>query len=220
MAWVIPLFLAYIPGLVIGFMIFTLMFYRYRERPARPSRGDWPEGDWPAVTVVIAAWNEEERSWRPWSGSPSSYVGPVEVVLADNNSTDRTAALAEEAALRLGLHYRRLFEAKPGKHHALNAVLATVTTPVVVTVDADTYLQREALTLLIARFASTPQGQHVCACAGALVAENPQASYVTRMQGWDYRLGINGGRANEHFPWLRILWKLLKRWYRLLLART
>jgi biofilm PGA synthesis N-glycosyltransferase PgaC len=32
----------------------------------------------------------------------------------------------------------------------------------------------------------------VCACAGALVAANPQASYVTGMQGWDYRLGING----------------------------
>ena len=193
MAWVIPLFLAYIPGLVIGFMIFTLLFCRYRERPAGPPRGDWPEGDWPAVTVVIAAWNEEEAIVATLERiAELSYQGPVEVVLADNNSSDRTAALAGEAALRLRLCYRRVFEAEPGKHHALNAVLATVATPVVVTVDADTYLQREALTLLIARFASTPQGQHVCACAGALVAGNPQASYVTRMQGWDYRLGING----------------------------
>ena len=193
MAWVIPLFLAYIPGLVIGFMIFTLLFCRYRERPAGPPRGDWPEGDWPAVTVVIAAWNEEEAIVATLERiAELSYQGPVEVVLADNNSSDRTAALAEEAALRLRLCYRRVCEAEPGKHRALNAVLATVATPVVVTVDADTYLQREALTLLIARFASTPQGQHVCACAGALVAGNPQASYVTRMQGWDYRLGING----------------------------
>ena len=67
---------------------------------------------------------------------------------------------------RLQLDYRRVFEAKPGKHQALNAVLPTVTTPIVVTVDADTYLHREALTLLVARFASTPQDQHVCACAG------------------------------------------------------
>ena len=35
-----------------------------------------------------------------------------------------------------------------------------------------------------------PQGQHVCACAAALVAENPTATFVTRMQQWDYRLGI------------------------------
>ncbi len=67
-----------------------------------------------------------------------------------------------------------------------------MTTPLVVTVDADTFLQREALTYLIARVASTPQDQHVSACAGALVAENPLTNFVTRMQQWDYRLGING----------------------------
>jgi poly-beta-1,6-N-acetyl-D-glucosamine synthase len=61
MAWVIPLCVAYIPGVVIGFMVATLLFFgRYRERPVGPPSGDWPEGGWPAVTVVIAAWNEEE----------------------------------------------------------------------------------------------------------------------------------------------------------------
>jgi biofilm PGA synthesis N-glycosyltransferase PgaC len=116
----------------------------------------------------------------------------VEVVLADNNSTDRTAELAEQAANQLGLRYRRVLERTAGKHRALNTALATVTTPLVVTVDADTHPQRESLTYLIARVAETPQEQHVCACAGALVAENPLAGYVTRMQQWDYRLGING----------------------------
>ena len=67
-----------------------------------------------------------------------------------------------------------------------------MTTPLVVTVDADTLLHREALTYLVARFTSRPQDQHVCACAGALVAENAARHYVTRMQEWDYRLGING----------------------------
>lgn len=46
MAWVIPILLAYIPGLVIGFMLFTLITLRYRvpvpdRRSARgrPGRG-------------------------------------------------------------------------------------------------------------------------------------------------------------------------------------
>jgi len=30
-------------------------------RPAGPPGGHWPEGRWPAVTVVIAAWNEEDE---------------------------------------------------------------------------------------------------------------------------------------------------------------
>jgi hypothetical protein len=55
MAWVIPLFLAYVPGLVLGFMVFTLLITRYRELPLEPPMGDWPEGEWPSVTVVVAA---------------------------------------------------------------------------------------------------------------------------------------------------------------------
>ncbi|HEY7731878.1 MAG TPA: glycosyltransferase [Gaiellaceae bacterium] len=193
MAWVIPIVLAYIPGLVIGFMAFTLLITRYRPLPLEPPAGPWPAGQWPAVTIVIAAWNEEESIVATLERIAAlSYAGLLEVVLADNNSTDRTAALGGRAAQRLGLSYRRVFEAEPGKHHALNTALATVTTPLVATVDADTHLQREALMRIVARLASTPQDQHVAACAGALVAENPGASYVTRMQQWDYRLGING----------------------------
>ena len=193
MAWVIPIFLAYIPALVIGFMIFTLLTTRYQRLPLEPPAGDWPAGEWPAVTILIAAWNESDAIVPTLERiAELTYQGRVEVVVADNNSTDETAELADATGERLGLDYRRIFEPKQGKHHALNAALATVTTPLVVTVDADTHLQRESLMRLIVRLTSTPQDQHVSACAAALIAENPLASYVTRMQQWDYRLGING----------------------------
>jgi biofilm PGA synthesis N-glycosyltransferase PgaC len=193
MAWVIPFFLAYIPGVVVGFMTFTLLITPYREPPLVAPAGPWPEGGWPPVTLVVAAWNEERAIVGTLERiAELSYEGPVEVVLADNNSTDRTAELAAQAAERLALHYRRVFEPEPGKHRALNAALETVTTPFLVTVDADTYLHREALTRIISRLTSAPQGQHACACAGALVPENARASYAARMQQWDYRLGING----------------------------
>ena len=192
-AWLIPTLLAYIPALIIGFLAFTLVLSPYRFPVLRPPKGEWPEGEWPPVTIIIAAWNEEDAIASTLERIGAlSYPGPIEVVLADNNSTDRTAYVAEQAAQRLGLRYRRVFEREKGKYRALNAALETVTTPVVVSVDADTYLQRDALSYLIARVSSRPQGQHVCACAGALVAANPTANILTRMQGWDYRLGING----------------------------
>jgi poly-beta-1,6-N-acetyl-D-glucosamine synthase len=188
MAWVIPIVLAYVPGLVIGFMIFTLLVNPYRELSLGP-----PAEGWPAVTILVAARNEEEAIEATLLRLANlSYAGSVEVVLADNGSTDRTPQLAEDAARAFGLDYRRVVEATPGKHAALNAALKTVTTPVVVTVDADTFLHRDSLTYLVARLLSAPQGQHVCACAAALVAQNPLARFVTRMQQWDYRLGING----------------------------
>jgi biofilm PGA synthesis N-glycosyltransferase PgaC len=191
--WAIPILLAYIPALVIGFMLFTLLVSPYRELELVAPAGPWPAGRWPGVTVLIAARNEADAIAATLERIDGlTYPGAVEVVLADNGSTDRTPELGDGAARRLGLDYRRVVEQVPGKHHALNAALATVTTPIVVTVDADTLLHRESLTYRVARLTSSPQGQHVCACAGALVAQNPLAGFVTRMQQWDYRLGING----------------------------
>jgi poly-beta-1,6-N-acetyl-D-glucosamine synthase len=193
LSWLIPTLMAYVPSLVIGFLIFTLLLSRYRLPGLEPPRGPWPEGGWPAVTVIVAARNEEDRIALTLRGvAHLSYEGPLEVVLADNGSTDRTAEKAEAAAREVGLEYRRVFEPEPGKFRALNTALATVTTPLVVTVDADTFLQRDALAYLVARVTSRPQDQHVCACAGALVVENAPVNFLTRMQGWDYRLGING----------------------------
>ena len=176
MAWVIPIFLAYIPGLVIWFMIFTLLITRYQELPLDAPSGDWREGEWPPVTILVAAWNESAAIVRTLDHNRDlSYPGRLEVVVADNNSTDDTALLADAAGARLRFCYRRVFEQRQGKHHALNAALETVTTPLVVTVDADTFLLHpQSLTRLVVRVTRTPQGQHVCACAGGLVAENPQ----------------------------------------------
>jgi biofilm PGA synthesis N-glycosyltransferase PgaC len=193
MGWVIPILLAYLPGFVIGFMLFTLIVSPYRELELVAPAGPWPAGQWPDVTILIAARNEADAIEPTLERiAELTYPGPVEVVLADNGSTDRTGELGNEAARRLGLDYRRVVEQAPGKHRVLNTALATVTTPIVVTVDADTMLQRESLSYLVARLTNAPQGQHVCACAGALVAQNPLAGFVTRMQQWDYRLGING----------------------------
>ena len=190
MAWVIPTTLAYVPSILVGFMVCTLVSLRYRVPPAEPPRGSWPRGEWPPVTIVVAARNEERAIGRALDRIAGlSYAGPVEVVLADNGSTDRTAEVAEEASLRGGLSFRRVDEPRAGKHRALNTALETVRTPILITVDADTLLHREALGFLIAKLTG---GENVCACAGALVVENTSANLLTRMQGWDYRLGING----------------------------
>ena len=60
MAWVIPIMLAYIPAVLIGFLSFTLLTVRYRVPSPDPPKGPWPAGQWPAVTVIVAAWNEED----------------------------------------------------------------------------------------------------------------------------------------------------------------
>ena len=193
MSWVIPLLLAYVPSVLIGFMVFTLFTTRYRPPELDAPKGPWPDGQWPSVTLIVAAWNEEEAIVPTLERiADLSYPGLLEIVLADNDSTDSTAERARAAAVDTTCNIGGSLSLRPGKYSALNAALATVTTPLVATVDADTLLHGDALTRLVARIASRPQDQHVCACAGALVAGNVQANFLTRMQSWDYRLGING----------------------------
>ena len=150
---------------MIGFLCFTLLLTRYSPPPLnRP--GPWPVGTWPPLTVIVAAWNEEDAIDLTLDQSRGPYPGALEVVLADNNSTDRTAERAQAAAERLGLDYRRCFEPEAGKHHALNTALAEVTTPLVVTIDADTLPHPRALTYLIRARRAAPRTS-TCAPAPA-----------------------------------------------------
>jgi poly-beta-1,6-N-acetyl-D-glucosamine synthase len=193
MAWVIPIFLAYVPAVLVGFMVFTLITLRYRVPSLNPPSGPRPGDEWPPVTVVVAARNEESAIGPTLERiADLSYGGSLTAILADNNSTDRTVEIAAETARRRGLRLRRIFEPDAGKWRALNRALESVETSIVVTVDADTRLHPDALRYLVSRLMSEPEGQRVSACAGALVVEDPTRSLLTRMQSWDYRLGING----------------------------
>ena len=95
-AWVIPILIAYIPG--VGDRV-PRLHARHPYRAARSARRRGvAEGQWPPVTLVIAAWNEEDAIVRELERIAELATRRVQVVLADNDSTDRTAELAGDAA--------------------------------------------------------------------------------------------------------------------------
>ncbi len=190
-AWMIPTVLAYIPGFFVGFLLFSLPLARYKPPVLEPPFGGWEQ--WPPVTVLIPALNEEATIGATIRGlAETSYKGELKVLVVDNGSTDRTVERARSAASEAGVELQLISEPSPGKFSALDSGLAATDTPVVATVDADTFVHADAFSYLIARLCSRPQDQHVGACAGAVKVENATASFLTRMQSWDYRLGING----------------------------
>jgi hypothetical protein len=71
-AWVIPLVLAYIPGVVIGLLCFTLIPARHQPPSLRPPEGPRPNGQWPAITVVVAAYHEEDAIELTLDSVPAS----------------------------------------------------------------------------------------------------------------------------------------------------
>jgi len=175
-------FIAWIPGWLVAFLAASLLLDR--SPPLRVSAPADP------VTIIVAARNESgciadtlERIAK------QDHAGPVTVLLADNGSSDGTAAVAMAAAVRLGLEFAVVREERPGKSNGLNTALAVVGTPLVITVDADTALHHTAVRQLVARLGSAPPD--VDAVAGAVLVRNSRQSIWTSMQEWDYFLGIS-----------------------------
>ena len=173
--------LAFLPGFVVAFLVVGLVFDR--QPPLRVTSPREP------VTVLIAARNEEDAIGDTVrSLAQQDYEGPLRVIVIDNGSSDQTSDVARAAAEEIGFAIEVMSETTPGKSYALNLGLANVTSDLVITVDADTLLQRSALRLLVARLMSSPPAVH--AVAGAVLVRNSRSTFWSRLQTWDYFLGI------------------------------
>src|SRR6516164_6667228 len=60
-----------------------------------------------------------------------------EVLVVDNNSTDRTREVAEEFCRRYPTHFRYIFERQQGKSHALNTGIREAQGDVIAFIDDD-----------------------------------------------------------------------------------
>ena len=180
-AMILVTLLAFIPGGLVAFLLASILL----DHQPRLTN-EYPTGP---VTVLIAARNEEASIGETVRYlAAQDYGGPLHIILVDNGSTDATSATVKAAAVEHDVEVTVLHETRPGKSLALNRGLEIVDTPVVITLDADTILQRSAIRLLMARHASAPDD--VVAVAGSVLVRNSRAGFWTRVQEWDYFLGI------------------------------
>lgn len=184
--WVVVSGIALIPGYANAFMLSGLLFdWRPRFRPLTEA---------PAVSVLIAAYNEasyiEEtlQSFRR-----QVYSGQVELIVIDDGSRDGTVQAVRDYAARhrLPSNQRLRLIRMPrngGKARALNAGLSFANHDLIITADADTLLYKDALANLVANQIRSPA--NTAATAGTILVRNSRHNLMTRLQEWDYFLGI------------------------------
>ena len=186
-AVLIVLGIALIPGWANAFLICGLLIDR---RPIYALHETLPE-----VTMLIAAYNEE-RDIRATLESVyrQHYPGPVEVLVIDDGSSDDTCREVEEtlAEHRESTHFNaRLLRQHPnrGKASALNYGLQEASHDILVTIDADTVMYRDALSRIVVSLVDGPEPTG--AVAGTVLVQNSRLNTLTRLQEWDYFLGIS-----------------------------
>lgn len=174
-------FIAIVPGFQNAFMLASLFMDR---RPQRRKLAEYP-----GVTILIAAYNEEERIYDTLlSIDRQAYPGPLEVIVINDGSRDRTGEIVRRALV--ACPWLHLIDVQPnaGKANALNRGLAQARYDLVVTLDADSYLYKDALQNLVERFRQDPA--NTVAVAGTILIRNSRSNWITKVQEWDYFHGI------------------------------
>jgi glycosyltransferase involved in cell wall biosynthesis len=128
-------------------------------------------------SIVVPAFNEEALLPRTLAAikAAAGVLGSWELIVCDNNSTDRTTEVAREAGARV------VFEAKNQISRARNAGAAAATGGWLIFVDADSWPSRE----LFAHVRDTVEASNCIGGGATLRIESTDASLRFITGGWN-----------------------------------
>jgi biofilm PGA synthesis N-glycosyltransferase PgaC len=173
--------IAIIPGFMNAFLLSSLLLDK------RPQRKPLPH--YPPLSILIAAYNEAPSIAETLrSIAEQHYPGELQVIVINDGSRDNTADIVRQHLA----HYPWLalvdMPLNGGKARALNRGLQDVRHDLVLTVDADSYLYRDALHSIVERYMEDPVNTR--AVAGTVLVRNSRSSWIAQAQEWDYFHGI------------------------------
>lgn len=141
---------------------------------------DTPPEPLPSVTVLIPAYNEEGVIVQTVTSVLASDYPAMHVIVVNDGSTDDTGMLLD-AHFGNDRRVQIVHQANRGKSAALNNAMARAQTEIVVTIDADTEIESDAIRQLMRHFSDPKTG----AVAGNVKVGN-RSRWLTRWQALEY----------------------------------
>lgn len=174
-------FIALIPGFNYVFMFISLLFNKKDKKECIKKEKD--------VTVLIPVYNAKDRILETIESIQNQkYCGDIYINVIDDGSTDGSLELLKTTDFDSNI---TLIESKHnGKAFALNKGLEKVKTDYVITIDSDTTLHPLAVRNIMNKLVTS--NKKTAATAGCLFVKNAKNSFITKLQEWDYTLGIFG----------------------------
>ncbi|MGH9370303.1 MAG: glycosyltransferase family 2 protein [Vicinamibacterales bacterium] len=182
--WTSTFVIAYV---YVGYPLLLAAWARLAPRP--PKTEGFPNGSWPAVSIIVAARNEAARlPGRIENLLALTYDGRREIIVVSDGSTDGTAAALAPYAETV----RVIDVPAGGKPLALNAGVAAATGDIVVFADARQQFGHRALVALVSTFADPDVG----GATGELILD-------CEAGGVDSTIGDGVGAYWKYEKWLR-----------------
>ncbi|WP_427392385.1 glycosyltransferase [Geobacillus icigianus] len=170
----------------IGLGIFRLLFFVYFSfKQKRRSQSHSITDDQPLVSVVIAAYNEEKVIGNAIHSILASDYPSLEVIVVDDGSRDNTAKVVG-AIGRKYPNVHLIQKENGGKASAINRGFLEARGDIIVSLDADTILAPNAISLMVRHFADP----HVAAVSGNVKVGN-RRKLLTVWQHIEYVTGFN-----------------------------
>lgn len=157
----------------------------------------------PKVSVIVPAWNEEVGILKTMQSVIDTRYPNLELIVVNDGSTDRTHDIVsqyldqhnamtqeENKAVIKYLHLKN-----GGKANAMNQALNEVTGEFVVTVDADSYMDSDAIVNILKQFDGD---EKVGAVAGNVIVGNRKKP-IALLQQLEYLYGFYFKRADSMF---------------------
>jgi biofilm PGA synthesis N-glycosyltransferase PgaC len=183
--------IAIFPGYLSAFLFSSLLLDRPRDLEPEAVGPDRTTA-WPDMTLLVATFDEEERIAETLDCAlASDYPGRLDIVVADDGSTDRTCEIVRTASAAVHTPSRTITLMSfphAGKARTLNRALEEISTEFFATIDADTLLSPQALRRATGRLETSTR--ETAAVAGGVMVRNSRRNWLTRLQEWDYQLGI------------------------------
>lgn len=194
----------------LGYGILVTILVKIKELFKRPSKVKTRDDKLPKVTLLIAAYNEEDIIQQKMENNYSlDYPSELfEICWVSDGSTDRTNELLEPYLLDKDVNKPKVtLIFKPergGKTAALNHAMKLIKSPIVVFTDANTMLNPQAISEIVKQFSNPKVGcvagekrVTIGTGSGAASSEGIYWKYESFLKNMDWRLYSTVGAAGE-----------------------
>ena len=168
-----------------------LLFYSIKEKKTKKMMADLhPDFK---ITLMIPAHNEEAGIRHALEAAINTTYSNKEIIVIDDGSTDNTYKIVQEFAQKKLVKLIRREQASGSKAAALNFGSQYATGEIIMSIDADTLIERKSLDEMLKFFVN----EKVIAVSGNIriqSGDNNITNFLTRLQSYEYMVNMEMGR--------------------------